>query len=110
MPNQRYSKENSQYQRDKKEYFYATCDGKIRTYQDRDTKANVIEIQCKEPDFKVQYWHDQESFWVWNGEVKAGQIIGIMGETGNSENGKHIHYVVEKAGIRQDPLQLIKNN
>ena len=110
VPNQRYSKENSQYQRDKKEYFYATCDGKIRIYQDRESRANVIEIQCREPDFKVQYWHDQESFWAWNGEVKAGQIIGVMGETGNSENGKHIHYIVEKAGIRQDPLQLIKNN
>ena len=109
VPNTKYSKENPQYTRDKKEYFYATCDGKIRNYQDRETKANVIEIQCNEPDFKVQYWHDQESFWKWNGEVKAGEILGIMGETGNSENGKHLHYIIEKAGVRQDPLQLIKN-
>ena len=109
VPNNRYTKNNAQYGRDKKEYFYATCDGKIRNHQDRESKANVIEIQCKEPDFKVQYWHDQESFWRWNGEVKAGEVIGIMGETGNSENGNHLHYVIEKAGVRQDPLQLIKN-
>jgi Peptidase family M23 len=110
VPNNKYTKDNPQYGRDKKEYFYATCDGKIRNYQDKETKANVIEIQCIEPDFKVQYWHDQESFWKWNDEVKAGEILGIMGETGNSENGKHLHYIIEKAGVRQDPLQLIKNN
>lgn len=110
VPNNQYSKSNSQYQNDKKEYFYATCDGKIRTFQDLESKANVIEIQCKESDFKVQYWHDQESFWKWNGDIKAGEIIGIVGETGNSENGKHLHYIIEKAGVRQDPLQLIKNN
>jgi hypothetical protein len=110
VPNNKYTKDNPQFGRDKKEYFYATCDGKIRNYQDKETKANVIEIQCKEPDFKVQYWHDQESFCKWNGDVKAGEILGIMGETGNSENGKHLHYLIEKAGVRQDPLQLIKNN
>jgi len=73
---------------------------KIREYR------NVIEIQYDELDFKVQYWHDQESFWKWSGEVKLGEIIGIMGETGNSENGKHLHYIIEKAGVRQDSLQL----
>jgi hypothetical protein len=110
VPNNKYTKENQQYQKDKKEYFYATCDGQMRNYQDKESKANVIEIQCKEADFKIQYWHDQESFWRWNGEVKGGEIIGIMGESGQSEKGKHLHYVIEKAGVRQDPLQLIKNN
>lgn len=109
VPNAKYSKENPQFMRDKKEYFYATCDGKIRNYQDRESKSNVFEIQCKEPDFKVQYWHDQESFWQWSGDVKAGEILGVMGDSGNAENGKHLHYVIEKAGVRQDPLQLIKN-
>lgn len=117
VPNSEYAKSNLQFNSDKntdknnkKEFFYATCDGKLRTFQDRESKANVIEIQCKEQDFKVQYWHDQESYWNWSGEVKAGDIIGVMGETGNSENGKHLHYVIEKAGVKQDPIQLIKNN
>jgi Peptidase family M23 len=110
VPNQEYAKSNPQYQQNKKEYFYATCDGKLRNYQDKETKANVIEIQCKEKDFIIQYWHDQESFWSWTGEVKAGDVIGIMGESGQSEGGKHLHYIIEKAGVRQDPIQLIKNN
>jgi murein DD-endopeptidase MepM/ murein hydrolase activator NlpD len=36
-------------------------------------------------------------------EVDRGQIIGIMGSTGNS-TGPHVHFMVEYNGVAQNPL------
>lgn len=108
VPNAEYYK-NDANGKEGKEYFYATCDGEFKTWQDRDTKANVSQIQCKEQQFVVQYWHDRQSFWSFSGKVNAGDIVGEMGETGESE-GKHLHYIIIQNGNKIDPIQLIKNN
>jgi Peptidase family M23 len=108
VPNEEYAKLNDTYKKTKKEVFYAPCDGKETVTQDPTTKANIITIKCTNDAFVVQFWHDSESFWNFDGQVKAGDVIGVMGGTGSTD-GRHIHYIIEKNGERVDPLELIKS-
>jgi hypothetical protein len=108
VPNEEYIKQNETYKKTKKEVFYSPCDGTESVSQDKTTKANTITIKCKNDAFVIQFWHDSESFWSYDGQVKAGDVIGVMGDTGSAD-GRHIHYVIEKNGERVDPLELIKS-
>jgi Peptidase family M23 len=108
VPNEEYTKQNETYKKTKKEVFYSPCDGTESVSQDKTTKANIITIKCKNDAFVIQFWHDSESFWNFDGQVKAGDVIGVMGDTGSAD-GRHIHYVIEKNGERVDPLELIKS-
>lgn len=40
-------------------------------------------------------------------KVNRGEIIGIMGSTGNS-TGPHVHYMVEYNGVAQNPLNFVQ--
>lgn len=108
VPNEEYVKQNETFKKTKKEVFYSPCDGTKSVGQDKVTKANIITIKCKNDAFVIQFWHDSESFWNFDGQVKAGDAIGVMGDTGSAD-GRHIHYVIEKNGERVDPLELIKS-
>lgn len=108
VPNEEYSKQNETYKKSKKEVFYSPCDGTEVVSQDKTTKANIITLKCKNDAFVIQFWHDSESFWDYDGQVKAGDVIGVVGDTGSAD-GRHIHYIIEKNGERVDPLELIKS-
>ncbi|MBC7471707.1 MAG: M23 family metallopeptidase [candidate division SR1 bacterium] len=108
VPNEEYAKQNETYKKTNKEVFYSPCDGTETVSQDKVTKANIITIKCKNDAFIIQFWHDSESFWSYDNQIKAGDAIGVMGDTGSAA-GKHIHYVIEKNGERLDPLELIKS-
>ncbi len=52
-------------------------------------------------------WHWSKSF-VWGGKVvKKGDVIGLMGATGNV-TGVHVHYEVTRNGVPLDPLFFMK--
>ena len=82
---------------------YATGDGKVRlarmTYGGF---GNLVEIDHGY-GYRTRYAH-LDTFNVRPGEeVKRGQIIGFMGNTGRSA-GPHLHYEVLKDGTQVNPI------
>jgi murein DD-endopeptidase MepM/ murein hydrolase activator NlpD len=49
------------------------------------------------------YWHQSEIFVEVGDEVKEGQIIGLVGNTGRS-SGAHLHWEVWAGGVQVEPL------
>jgi len=57
----------------------------------RDGYGNYVTIWIREKNIALQFCHLKENFLSVNDTVKAGDEIGIMGNTGNSE-GAHVHF------------------
>lgn len=57
-------------------------------------------------NFKTLYAHLKERFVDENEEVKKGQVIGIMGETGRSF-GVHLHFEIRINNNKKDPLKYL---
>lgn len=49
------------------------------------------------------YWHQSEIFVEVGDEVKEGQIIGLVGNTGRS-SGAHLHWEVWAGGVQVEPI------
>ena len=81
----------------------ATADGVITsTKRDRILGNNIV-IQHKY-GYKTVYGH-LSKFYVKPGqEVKKGDVIGAMGNTGRS-NGVHIHYKISQFGKSVNPIK-----
>ena len=77
---------------------YASHDGEAAGYEERDEHGNFkgygryISVRNREQDFKTEYCHLDKV--VKTGQVKARELIGISGNTGNS-TGPHLHYVLK---------------
>jgi murein DD-endopeptidase MepM/ murein hydrolase activator NlpD len=54
------------------------------------------------------YWHQEEILVKVGDHVKAGQLIGHIGQTGRV-TGPHLHWEVWVNGIQVDPLQWLGN-
>lgn len=81
----------------------SVCDGTIRVVAyDPDGWGNYITIGDANGNIHV-YCHLAVFPVLSSKKVKAGQVIGIMGTTGNS-TGVHLHYQVNNSkGIPQNP-------
>ena len=90
------------------DYIVAVADGKVTSYQnsisgvikDTGTKGMGNYVYIETPDgYRWRYQHmTKGSVTVKTGDsVKKGQIIGYMGNTGNS-TGRHLHLDVSKSG------------
>jgi len=53
--------------------------------------------------YETIYGHMSRLDVSYGQKVKRGQIIGLMGSTGNS-TGPHVHYIVKYNGVAQDPF------
>jgi len=87
---------------------YATADGIVESL-DYDKKRGLFIIINHAFGFQTQYYH-LGNFFIREGQiVKAGEKIGLVGNTGKS-TAVHLHYEVLFEGIAIDPLDLyIKN-
>jgi murein DD-endopeptidase MepM/ murein hydrolase activator NlpD len=84
----------------------ATADGKV-VYVDGDNEVygKVIDLQHKY-EFLTRYGHLDEILVQYGEQVKRGQIIGYMGQTGKSF-GVHLHYEIRTNGVAIDPLTFL---
>jgi hypothetical protein len=83
---------------------YATMDGKIEIR--REQTGYGYHIRQTNGIWTVIYGH-MSGFSVSNGDkVKAGDQIGLTGNTGNS-SGPHLHFEIRKNGVPVDPAPLL---
>lgn len=83
---------------------YATADGVIETL-DYDKKRGLFIIINHAFGFQTQYFH-LGNFFIREGQsVKAGEKIGLVGNTGKS-TASHLHYGVIFEGVAINPLDM----
>jgi murein DD-endopeptidase MepM/ murein hydrolase activator NlpD len=87
---------------------YATGDGKITMAYFSDSYGNVIYLDHGY-EFETRYAH-LSSFAVKPGDVvKRGQVIGYVGNTGNSVSS-HLHYEVLYGGVHVNPISFFQRD
>jgi murein DD-endopeptidase MepM/ murein hydrolase activator NlpD len=87
---------------------YATGDGKVKTAYYSESLGNVIFIDHLF-GYETRYAH-LSKFRVDNGqEVKRGEIIGYVGDTGLS-GGPHLHYEVLYHGEHINPINFFQRD
>ncbi|HYG19708.1 MAG TPA: M23 family metallopeptidase [Ohtaekwangia sp.] len=87
---------------------YATGDGKISMVYTSDSYGKVIFIDHGY-DYETRYAH-LSGFAVKSGEhVKRGQVIGFVGNTGNSVSS-HLHYEVLFKGHQINPINFFQRD
>ena len=97
--------------------FTYTWNGKI-TSGDTNSYGNCIKIlhdqKYKGGNVETLYAHLDSYVVKRNERVKAGQLIGYAGYTGNvvpaGINGKHLHFEVRYKAIRRNPLVWLDND
>lgn len=76
----------------------ASHDGEAAAYEEKDENGNFIgygkyvSIRDRENKFKTEYCH--LSKFIKTGQVKAGEVIGLAGSTGNS-TAPHLHFTLK---------------
>ena len=98
------------------DYIVAHSDGKIIQAQDglgnmkgTNSYGNYVKIDHGN-GYCTLYAHMQKGISVRNGQyVKKGQVLGYMGNTGNSYGG-HLHFEVWKGGTRINPTEYLEKD
>jgi len=92
VPGPNYYASNEAHQILKEPVMFATCSGFATSLIDG-AGALYVSIDCRD-GIQLWYVHNKVNFIPQEGtQVRAGQPIAIMGNTGNSD-GAHVHYVV----------------
>lgn len=60
-------------------------------------------------NFITRYAHNSVNYVKEGDFVKQGQVIGLVGSSGNS-TGSHLHFEIRSNGIPLDPLDLLPEN
>ena len=68
--------------------------------------GNYVIIQ-QEGGYATVYGHMVRTNVSWGQPVKAGDVIGFVGTTGNS-TGPHLHFEVRFGGVPQDPVPYLQ--
>lgn len=86
----------------------AVCDGNLENLIARGGigKSYGMYISLRNGNMRIIYAHMSKQL-VPNGPVKAGTVIGLSGNTGNS-TGPHLHFELQVNGRAVNPLPYIK--
>lgn len=84
---------------------YAAADGTVRTAALGSSYGNYVRILHEAGD-ETLYAHMQYVFVRPGQQVRQGQQIGTVGQTGNV-TGPHLHFELLHAGIRYDPTEAL---
>lgn len=84
---------------------YSPLDGEVIVAKHTGTGGNTIKIRHSEGRESVFMHMSMRSVQVGD-KVKQGQIIGTVGNTGNS-TGSHLHYEFRHNGIAINPINII---
>jgi hypothetical protein len=85
---------------------YACMDGMIELVQ-ADTAGYGLNVRLSSGEYLIIYGHMSRFNVVMGARVKAGDLLGWSGNTGNS-TGPHLHFEVRKKGVPVDPMLLIE--
>ena len=87
---------------------HAAADGLAYPFSDAERYGNYVVIQHL-AGYSTLYAHMQAAGVAWAQPVRAGDVIGSVGSTGNS-SGPHLHFEVRFAGSPQDPLPYLQGS
>lgn len=80
---------------------FATADGVVVIQRYGDAAGNVVRIQ-HDATYHSRYYHLERALVKVGDQVKKGQVIGLVGNTGLS-SVPHLHYEVLKSDVTVDP-------
>ena len=84
----------------------AVADGVVTWSADRYGYGIMVEINHGS-GYATRYAHNSENLVVVGDEVKKGQIVALMGETGRA-TGPNLHFEVLQNGSRVNPVNFIR--
>ena len=84
---------------------YAADDGKVYCAANSGGYGNLVKIDHGN-GMQTYYAHCSKILVSEGQEVKAGEVIALVGSTGNS-TGPHLHFEVIVNGIRVDPSDFL---
>jgi murein DD-endopeptidase MepM/ murein hydrolase activator NlpD len=84
----------------------AVADGVVTWSADRYGYGIMVEINHGS-GYATRYAHNSENLVVVGDEVKKGQIVALMGETGRA-TGPNLHFEVLQNGSRVNPVKFIR--
>lgn len=86
----------------------AVADGVVTWSSDRYGFGNLVEINHGN-GYSTRYAHNAENLVALGEEVRKGQTVALMGETGRA-TGPNLHFEVLKNGQRVNPVTFIRQS
>jgi murein DD-endopeptidase MepM/ murein hydrolase activator NlpD len=86
----------------------AVADGVVTWSGDRYGYGVMVEINHGN-GYATRYAHNSENLVAVGDEVKKGQIVALMGETGRA-TGPNLHFEVLQNGRRVNPVKFIRSS
>jgi murein DD-endopeptidase MepM/ murein hydrolase activator NlpD len=83
-----------------------TADGIVSFVGYKDYFGNLVQISHPSSGFKTIFGHLRRAAVIEGQQVKRGEIIGYMGNSGRS-TGPHLHYEVHKLTNKVNPIDFI---
>ena len=83
------------------------ADGVVTWSGDRYGYGIMVEINHGN-GYATRYAHNSENLVEVGDEVKKGQVVALMGETGRA-TGPNLHFEVVQNGRRVNPVNFIRN-
>ncbi len=88
----------------------AVADGYITSVSENNLGGKVIFMRPDETNYNVYYAHLHEQLVTMGQRVKAGDVIGLTGNTGNAKNTpSHLHFGIYTFEGPIDPLAFVEN-
>jgi murein DD-endopeptidase MepM/ murein hydrolase activator NlpD len=88
----------------------AAADGRVMRVNENNLGGKVVFIRPHDKNYTLYYAHLDSQLVVPGQEVKTGDIIGLMGNTGNAKTTPpHLHFGIYASGGAVDPFPFINH-